>query len=298
MRAIEKFIGKRKVSRGIKKRDMEEFVKRKIEENLRLDYKHIDKFNNPDDLSASISAFANSAGGLLILGVSEETKKDKRGRTLRVFPKSITWGSKDLSRERLEQRLVGRIQPYIEGLKIFTVRKSKRDPKVIFLIDIPQSENPPHQAADKKYYQRLNFIRMPMEDYQIRDLFGKRRKPRLDVKLSRVGKKDEDGFHKFRIYIVNSGKGVAKYTSVIMRFPEEETHIEDLKASRMMQRVDELYANKKALQFRENVDIIHPGTNLNIGNIEVKFKPRKRRLILSYTARAEDMETRSNTVRG
>ena len=40
---------------------------------------------------------------------------------------------------------------------------------VIYVVDIPQS-NIAHQAFDKRYYKRFNFISTPMEDYEIRDI--------------------------------------------------------------------------------------------------------------------------------
>ncbi len=61
--------------------DIENFIAQKNKECLTLDYKRIEKFRE-NDLSEHVSAFANSAGGLLILGIEEAEE----------LPVRITWG--------------------------------------------------------------------------------------------------------------------------------------------------------------------------------------------------------------
>jgi len=137
----------------VTKKDIEAFVSRKIEENLNLDYKDIRAFHDFDELSKDVSAFANSSGGLLILGISEEIKKGNR--VLKILPKEITWGDETLSKEQLEDNLNSKIQPRINGLRIIPVREGNGSLRIIFLIDIPQSDNPPHMASSNKYYKML-----------------------------------------------------------------------------------------------------------------------------------------------
>lgn len=149
--------------------DVEGFISTKIEENRNLDYKDIKKYDDFDDLSRHISAFANSLGGLLILGVSEE--EEGKGKNRRIYPEKITWGDEALSKERLENKLSARIQPTIRELGIVPIRESKKSSRVIFLIDIPKSDNAPHMASDYRYYRRLDYSRRPMEHYEVADLF-------------------------------------------------------------------------------------------------------------------------------
>lgn len=269
---------------GLKEKNIKDFVTKKIEENLHLEYKDIAKIDDIDGIAIAVSAFANSEGGLLILGVSEKNH----------FPDRITWGNKKTQKETLEQKLISKIHPQVSGLKIIPIRKNKRSQQVIFLIDIPKSDIL-HQSPNRIYYQRHNFQKLPMEDYQIRDFLGKRRKPNLDIILEVIEKKNSEGYKKFRVYISNSGGGMAKYISAIMQFPEEETHISDLKvAGNKLQRIDHLYTQRKTIQFVENDGVIHPDIRLNIGQLDVKFKNRKQRLKYSYTICAEDMEKKEN----
>lgn len=168
---IDKFF--RKKPKDVTKEDLEAFLTKKIEENLNLDYKAIQAYYDFDELSKDVSAFANSEGGLLILGFSQD--EIKKGKVVvKVLPKELTWGEEILSKERLEDNLVGKIQPRIDGIRIQPVREGNGSMRVIFLVDIPQSKNRPHIASDKRYYKRLNFRKAPMEHYEIVNLLKAR----------------------------------------------------------------------------------------------------------------------------
>ncbi len=136
---IEQFL--RKTPAQLSEKDISDFVGRRIQESLNLDYKDIKAYHDPDHLSKIVSSFANSAGGLLLLGVSEEDPKHKTGR---IFPQQITWGDPELSRETLEDRLFARIHAKTNVI----ISPVRRNGNVIFLIDVPASDNPPHMAFD------------------------------------------------------------------------------------------------------------------------------------------------------
>jgi hypothetical protein len=158
-----------KSKKGITEKELDFFVSQKVEENLNLDYKDIRAYRDCDGLATDISSFANTEGGLLILGVSEDATKDEKGKIARIFPKEITWGSVSLDKESLENRLAIRIKPPIAGLIIKPIRNEKN--KVVFLIDIPKSDHAPHMSFDNRYHKRMNFRTCPMEHYEIANLF-------------------------------------------------------------------------------------------------------------------------------
>jgi len=163
---IEQFF---KDKKEIKREDIEFFVSQKVEEHMNLDYKHIKAYKDADDLAKHISSFANSDGGLIVLGVSQNEIKDENGKTTKIYPKKATWGEVSLDKESLEQKLMTRIKPLINGLIIKPIRNEKDE--VIFLIDIPKSGLAPHMSFDNKYHSRTNFGTRAMEHYEVANLF-------------------------------------------------------------------------------------------------------------------------------
>jgi len=162
---IEKIFGKIPFN----EKEIDKFIKRKIEESDMLDYKNILKYDDHTDLGAKISSFSNTNGGLLILGISEEEEIVK-GKIIRIFPKEITWGDPNkYLKETLENRLFNVIKPWISGLQIVPLRHSKTK-EVIFLIDIPKSNDRPHMVNNKFYYRR-NFSSDPMDYDHVKSMF-------------------------------------------------------------------------------------------------------------------------------
>jgi Predicted transcriptional regulator containing an HTH domain and an uncharacterized domain shared with the mammalian protein Schlafen len=184
--------------------ELKTFIDQGNKESLTLDYKQIEKFKD-SDLLEHISAFANSAGGLIILGVEE--KEDE-------LPGNITWGNlREYQKEALESKIVSTIYPKISGIKIVTVSNSSDSDKRIFLIDIPQGDNPPYMAGDKRYYKRINFQKRRMEGYEVADCFGKRRRPKLRLVVNHfIPSIFDSGVVTLRwdVYVTNLGKAVTK----------------------------------------------------------------------------------------
>jgi hypothetical protein len=149
--------------------DIDRFISQKIEENTKLDYKDIRAYHNADDLATHISSFANSEGGLIILGISQDEIEDEKGKITKVYPKEPTWGEVSLDKESMENKLITRIKPPITNLLIKPVRNEKDE--VIFLIDIPKSDFAPHMAPDHKYHKRINFRIHAMDHYEVANLF-------------------------------------------------------------------------------------------------------------------------------
>src|SRR5690242_11383428 len=97
---------------------IEEYITQGIEESLRLDYKAAGSLaQNPDkkkEITKDVSAMANSAGGIIIYGMTEDA-------TNRHLPGAIDPVDRNqISKEWLEQ-ITSNIRPKIDGLVIYPV---------------------------------------------------------------------------------------------------------------------------------------------------------------------------------
>jgi len=100
MSFIERFFNKK--PEELKVEDVQNFIDKKIEENVSLDYKHISSIDDMEKFARHVSGFANTEGGLIILGVNED-KQLMGKREERIYPGSITWVRHGYTKERLEK---------------------------------------------------------------------------------------------------------------------------------------------------------------------------------------------------
>lgn len=163
MSFIQRFF--KKAPEELEVQDVQNFIYKKIEENVNLDYKDISLIEDTEKLSKHVCAFANTEGGLLILGVREAISSVGKKKQ-RIYPGTITWVNHSYSREQLEEKLKTKIDPPV-SLKIVPIRKSREDPKLIFLLDIPESNELHMHKNTHRFYKRLNFESVPMEREEI-----------------------------------------------------------------------------------------------------------------------------------
>jgi hypothetical protein len=168
--------------------DLLALIANAIEEHLNLDYKGSDALLNDVDpskvpgdgkkkeIAKDVSAFANSAGGVLVYGI-QEVGNVPVSLDCKLDPKITT-------REWLEQVINSGIKPKIDGIRINPVALDATAPgRVAYVVDIPQSDRAPHMAPDNRYYKRVNFMSVPMEDYEVRDVMNRSQSPHLEMKV-------------------------------------------------------------------------------------------------------------------
>lgn len=161
--------------------DLEVLIRDQVPESINLDYKECAALNGTDtkknEVSKDVSAFANSAGGVIVYGIVEDKATH--------LPLKIDAGydPTDITKEWLEQVINSRIQRRIDKVLIKPIELKKIAPKKFaFVVDIPQSPRAPHMASDKRYYKRFNFESVPMEEYEVRDVSR-----RLEIPDLRIG---------------------------------------------------------------------------------------------------------------
>jgi hypothetical protein len=200
--------------------DLENLINDQIEESLNLDYKSARSLDKADgkkrELAKDVSAFSNSDGGIIIYGIEEENHKPTEF--------SFVDGSV-FTKEWLENIIDGNIQPRIQGIKIIPVRIENDLQKTIYIVKIPDSENAPHMSADKKYYRRYNFKSVPMEEYEVRNLYNRSSYAEIDfesVWSNQLDEEIEDGVLKIRkeffIHVRNISQSLEKHCKIEASF--------------------------------------------------------------------------------
>ncbi len=188
--------------------DINDFVSTMQEENLTLDFKTINNANlaNKDDkrnLAKSLSAFANSSGGLVIWGVA--AKKNKKGIDCATGLKEI----KDirLFLSRLNEFTGMAVSPIVDDVRHRIIETSAN--KGIAITYIPESASGPHMAkmGEDRYYKRSGDSFYRLEHFDLEDMFGRRPRPKLEI-YTRI---NGNGLNaKIIVGIKNVGRGSAK----------------------------------------------------------------------------------------
>lgn len=178
--------------------DINSLIQYEVEESIHLEFKDgraLDKNDKKKvEISKDISAFANSDGGIIIYGITEENHK--------ASGFSFVDGN-EFTKEWLEQIINSSIQRRIPGITIFPVRRNGNMLETVYLIKIPASLEAPHLNKDKRFYKRFNFESVQMEEYEIRQLYGRKVKSKLGLQswsFAQIKSNDEDEF-KFRIEV-------------------------------------------------------------------------------------------------
>ncbi len=160
--------------------ELQQHITDAIPESLNLDYKASGSLAKTNDKRAEItkdvSAMANSDGGVIIYGISED-----RNVTPPVPGQITPVDASVISKEWLEH-VINNIRPRLTGFVIHPVQLSSAPNHFAYVVEIPQSTTA-HQAMDKRYYKRFNFESAAMEDYEIRDVMARSQHAQIELKF-------------------------------------------------------------------------------------------------------------------
>lgn len=202
----------------------------KEQEGVSLDFKEKSDARNGrltrDDrqtLAENLCAFANSAGGLLILGVEARKNADqidaasacKPIRELQLFKSEVT-------------RAIGELMlPRHEGIEVLSIPDPSIEDSGYLAIWVERSDRRPHQsqaAKDRRYYKRAGDSTFIMEHYDIEDAFNRIAPVDLELVHSKAQRGDrrrkgsyETLPYKLKFYLRNPSRlsACAPYISVV-----------------------------------------------------------------------------------
>lgn len=149
-------------------------IKSGSEESVHIEYKAGGALDATDskkrEISKDVSSMANSDGGIIVYGVSEEDH----------IPKAYAFvDGNQYSKEWLEQVINSKIKRRIPELAIDVIRVGNKINQSIYVVKIPRSSEAPHMASDGRYYKRYNFESSLMEEFEVRDLFNRNAETKL-----------------------------------------------------------------------------------------------------------------------
>ncbi len=173
------------------------------------------------DLAKAFSAFANSGGGHILIGIEDDG-------TLTGAP--ICKKGRTTTREWLEQLIPGLIEPVPTAFRLHSVSTSVETPlpegKTILVIDIADSSHAPFQSrVDKKYYYRVGSHSVAAPHYYLEALRNRKIAPSLDadladVRLSRMKQVGDDVFIQYVVHfkITNVGNITPSLWHIDLRY--------------------------------------------------------------------------------
>jgi len=133
-----------------------------------------------DELAKQLSAFANTGGGRILYGVTDDGQVSNGGISV------VIKGGKS-PKDWLESVIPILTEYEVVGVNVYPV--SAQSPgsaiqpgKSLYVVDIPDSERAPHQSKrDWRYYVRLGSTSQPAPHRLIEDIRNRARYPNLDV---------------------------------------------------------------------------------------------------------------------
>jgi hypothetical protein len=151
------------------------------EESIRLEFKAGALFDETQQkwlavLAKEVSAFANTEGGVLVLGVTEERKEKVRAAgEADGVPDAVPT-------DQLQRLIEGNVSPYLPGIRLHRVPLSSRPGRAVFVVDVPQGATA-YQANDGPYYGRSELEAKYLPDHEIRLRMARGKVARAGVHL-------------------------------------------------------------------------------------------------------------------
>ncbi|NBB89078.1 MAG: hypothetical protein GVX96_04775 [Bacteroidetes bacterium] len=198
----------------ISKEDFDLFFETQREESAVLEFKSGEVDIN--DLYKEVCAFLNSEGGLILIGSPREKKiKGNDGVHKRVCVGETT-PSKIRGEGWILQKLAANITPYPTGIKVCEILTPEGN---FFIIEVPQSANPPHQCnGDGRYYIRFEKEAKPASHGIVQALFFNRQSPKMNCKSTfQSPENGPDNELQVKVSIFNESRYPADNLSFLIR---------------------------------------------------------------------------------
>ena len=230
-------------------------------------------------VSQALSGFANSDGGVLVFGLT--AKRGDKGQ-----PDQIT-GVKPFEGFRAAvsdiESLIGQaVMPIVEGVQVNSFPSERQTEHGYVVTYIPASDCGPHRAilkqiGEREYWKRAGDGFYRMEHFDIADMFGRRRRPRVRL-VCRAEIRDqmsvggrEEVTWSIILSLQNDGRAIARFPMLWLE-PSAKVGIDryglDGNRNEGLPRQRTLPSERGILYIGREGDIIHPGMRLDVTRTE------------------------------
>ncbi|MCK4798225.1 MAG: ATP-binding protein, partial [Spirochaetes bacterium] len=255
-----------------------DLIENKAKENVQLEYKSGEFLKNTPEgkfkLQKWISGFANSAGGLFVIGVKEEEDLEEiNGKKIikDEYPKEIDGIDKrDFTipiRKWIEDTLTNSIFPHLNPTPLIkTFTWSKDSNREIVIIRVRQTNAVVHYVRYKGkeyYFHRHNFETKEMDEWEVRALlFGRAPPPifNLDCEAVQYRENIDDNQDityngKVNIKLINEGFGIGKNIQIGI-ISNSEINLYNLRTENIIYNADSESVREVPLNYRTEKNVL------------------------------------------
>lgn len=207
--------------------------------------------NDSQGFAEALSGFANSDGGVLLLGMA--TKKHGGSIDKADEVKPITNAERFCG--RLKSYVLAATSPPADGVSLEFIPESGADGYVKCLV--PPSDRPPHMAMpDRRYYRRsIDYFRS-MDHFELEDMFGRRPRPALQLHISFQPEAPTRPPERLWFGIKNEGRSIAKYAGFHCELRDDS--ISKIDTANGLSNWSRMNFGRHAVGYAEAAHVIHP----------------------------------------
>ncbi|MFQ5903576.1 MAG: helix-turn-helix domain-containing protein [Candidatus Binatia bacterium] len=255
-------------------------------ESIRLDFKASALLAQPTDrivkqLAEDVSAFANTEGGVIVIGI----KEGKQGKKCVAVEIDKGIDPVQVSPERLEQLIASNVSPPIPGLTVRPVPLSgPKSGRFVYVVTVPKGTTAYQSKCTLRYYGRSEFAADPLHDHVIRLLMTRGRVAQAALSLLNctVLRTSEDKLAQWK-------KEKAKWDDEHRDLRDEEMIMEYFKSGLREPRLTSEYSFQTSLKntgeatiddfllsvsfkFGDELTVEKPGGSIVVSGTEEKFR--------------------------
>jgi hypothetical protein len=242
-------------------------------------------------LARAVSGFANSDGGILIWGV--DARPDAQGVDAAAEVKLIEGVPLLLS--RLNNLTGEATTPIVDGVQHKVIPFEGNAGCVATLV--PASAGGPHMAklGENRYYKRSGSSFYMMEHFDLQDMFGRRQRPDISLRVSPIKIVDlGDGTaEEIAFSMLNTGRAIGKHWGMFCEFDGE---VSIAGASFPLQNVSNLNGGRPVVTCSDDHSVLHPnGIWINCGSVRFR-RPERGTLAVRAKVYCDGMQTKEATI--